>query len=135
MSPCAAFAMKRSMSAAVMRVFDSGAITIAFSPLSATITVAAPEISSCVAMSRVRTPASLSASTMNRPSAPVRPSIRTRAPNFAAAAAWFAPLPPAKVALDNAATVSPARGNARTRTTRSIIIEPTTWMTCCTRAA
>ena len=48
---------------------------------------------------------------------------------FAAAAAWFAPLPPAKVADDCAATVSPARGSARTRTTRSIIIEPTT----CTR--
>jgi hypothetical protein len=55
--------------------------------------------------------------------------MRTRAPHFAAAAAWFAPFPPAKVAVERAATVSPARGTACTRTTRSIIIEPTT----CTR--
>ena len=61
--------------------------------------------------------------------------MRTRAPHRAAAAAWFAPFPPAKTPLASAATVSPARGKDRTRETRSIIIEPTTWIVDGTRAA
>ena len=84
----------RVMASSSIRPFDSGAITMAFIPSSATMTEANPAIRSSVITHRVSMPAASSSRTMKFPSIEVRPSMRTRAPHRAAATAWFAPLPP-----------------------------------------
>ena len=68
-------------------------------------------------------PASASSASGSAPTAPI---MRTRAPSFAAATAWFAPLPPGKRSKLEPGTVSPARGSRSTRATRSRLIDPTT---------
>src|SRR5581483_9793567 len=59
-------------------------------------------------------------------SSPTRPSRRTCAPRRAAATAWLAPLPPPPVRRSRPETVSPGVGRRGTKTTRSVLMEPTT---------
>ena len=59
-------------------------------------------------------------------SAPTRPTIRTEAPSRAAATAWLPPLPPWMVSSRSPSTVSPGLGSSRTRTTRSMLMLPST---------
>ena len=115
--------------------FASGATTIEFSPSSDTITTAVPDDGSSPCTAPTSTPACRRASTTRVPSAPVRPHMRTAAPQRAAATAWLAPLPPGCTANDRASTVWPARGNAATRMTRSTTREPTTWIRDAMRGA
>src|SRR5437762_7226092 len=57
--------------------------------------------------------------------------IAQRAPARAAAIAWFEPFPPTIVASDRAITVSPGRGSAAPRATRSMLQLPTTATRAC----
>ena len=61
-------------------------------------------------------------------SLPTAPAKVTSAPSLAAATAWFQPLPPRKVSLLLAMTLSPGLGNSSTRTTLSSTLLPTTSM-------
>src|SRR5439155_20814980 len=57
--------------------------------------------------------------------------IAQRAPARAAAIAWFEPFPPTIVASERAITVSPGRGSAAPRATRSMLQLPTTATRAC----
>lgn len=85
-----------------------------------------PATGSSVRTDATSTPAASMACTMKRPSAPVQPQARTRAPHRPAATAWLAPFPPGNVRSERAATVCPGRGSAATDSTRSIIREAMT---------
>src|SRR5262249_32374003 len=97
-----------------------------FSPSSATKISAIPVVPTrCTSSS---TPAAISPASASSASgsSPTAPTMRTFAPSFAAATAWFAPLPPGTRSTSVPKSVSPARGSAATRATRSRLIEPTT---------
>ncbi|RPB13128.1 hypothetical protein P167DRAFT_131706 [Morchella conica CCBAS932] len=89
-------------------------------PLFSTLSTTTPSTS---------TPLSTSACFKSRPnsSPPTHPTILTTTPSpesRAAAAAWFAPLPPGAVLNDFAVRVSPGAGRRRVRVTRSVLREP-----------
>src|ERR1700677_2897372 len=116
-------------SAGVSRPLAPGTITIEFSPLSSTATIARPLAQSGV-VNTCETPTPFSCrpvrSRWPKASSPTRPIIVTSAPNRAAATAWLAPLPPGTSRTSRAEIVSPGRGSRAQRSTRSALIEPTT---------
>ena len=110
-------------------VFAPEATTIIFSPSAATDIIATPlrafesfitwvvfilsSTNPCISM-------------LPKSSFPTLPTMVTSPPMRAAATAWFAPLPPGNVSKSPPRTVSPGFGEWGTRTTRSILILPTT---------
>src|SRR3984885_881820 len=118
-----------STSAGVSRPLAPGTITIEFSPLCSTVTMARPLAQSGVVNTcETSTPFSCRPvrSRWPKASSPTRPIIVTAAPGRAAAPAWLAPLPPGTSRTSWAEIVSPGRGSRAQRTTRSALIEPTT---------
>ncbi len=119
----------RAASGVTLRVAP-GTYAIRFCPdASSTVISATPEgaaaisATSCVSISAARRSARRARPKSSRPTAP---STAVRAPERAAATAWFAPLPPPKTANDRPVTVSPASGARCTRATRSVLIAPAT---------
>src|SRR5437870_849698 len=107
--------------------------TMLFWPSSSTTMSAVPDGPGTVRSALVSTPASRSVARIASAytSSPTAAMIAQRAPARAAAIAWFEPFPPTIVASERAITVSPGRGSAVPRATRSMLQLPTT----ATRAA
>ncbi len=99
-----------------------------FSPRESTTTYALPVRSATTRTPRASTPASSASARRNRPcsSSPTAARSLVRAPERAAATAWFNPFPPACTSEPRALTVSPGTGMASTRSTRSTFAAPST---------
>src|SRR5437870_5785323 len=107
--------------------------TMLFWPSSSTTMSAVPDGPGTLRSALVSTPASRSVARIASAytSSPTAAMIAQRAPARAAAIAWFDPFPPTIVASDRAITVSPGRGNAAPRATRSMLQLPTTATRAC----
>src|SRR5206468_223725 len=110
-----------------------GMTTMLFWASSSTTISAVPDGPRTVRSALVSTPASRSVARIASAytSSPTAAIIAQRAPARAAAIAWLEPFPPTIVASERAITVSPGRGSAAPRATRSMLQLPTT----ATRAA
>src|SRR3990170_6506940 len=117
------------MSAGASRALAPETTTIMFCPESSTTIKARPvDVPSSRRTPDTSTPSWEIACRNCSPyaSAPTRPIRETCAPRRAAATAWFAPLPPGMAWSWLAMMVSPGRGSAFVRTTRSMLRLPTT---------
>mmetsp|Transcript_14938 Transcript_14938/g.42378 ORF Transcript_14938/g.42378 Transcript_14938/m.42378 type:complete len:270 (-) Transcript_14938:107-916(-) len=116
-------------SSGVSFAFAPLATTIVFSPLESTVINATPVAASLVSTTRFASMPNLSKFlrvAWPRSSLPTLMTTRTGLPNKAAAAAWFAPLPPNSCSKRLPIKVSPGFGNLGELTTRSTLAEPTT---------
>jgi len=117
-----------STGAAPMVPLAPGMTMMAFSPESATATIARPVAPATTRSAPRSTPASRRRAVAGpaQASSPTAPTMATSPPSSAAASAWFAPFPPGAISPPEPCNVSPGRGWRATRTNRSAFSDPTT---------
>src|SRR3977135_1837612 len=126
MSPLASAAA--ATSAGLTSAFAPGMTTMVLSAL-ATVMIAVPVSALAASPTKHRAmPRGTTTTFSSWPNAslPRRPISTVGAPSFAAATAWFAPLPPGKYSTALPATVSPMRGCRSAVATTSMLMLPAT---------